>query len=255
MCLKKLNESWHTPDWLIRQKSCSSSSMIPYFLSLYINHCIQTELCDVGQRDTNFSTYDATLMIAYERIKALCLPCKHCLKEIFWKVDHSKALIRINSQISKSDWEWNIISPWDLQPSESPSCLFLPTSASATVATSDGLGQFSIRGRGFSRGWGSGHRRFVSNILRKQVILEDCCWNKYHNFAQLALQNKKGDGRAFITHGILSNFHGSCNPIYQWMSCGASSFILNFNGWIWTNYLSMVYQWQYIKFSMSVKIR
>ncbi|KAF3771566.1 hypothetical protein EJ110_NYTH60163 [Nymphaea thermarum] len=156
--------------WSFLKKTYSHATNVVKILQL------EEELCNIRQGDQDLSQYFATLTAAYERLKALRPPCKHCYASHFETGMVEKFLSRLSSEFSVAKSQ--ILTGSDLPDladtynrlSRLVVTLSQPTHDTpvSTLVISGGRGHSSFAGtRGRGTGRGAGRGRFQCSYCGK----------------------------------------------------------------------------------------
>ncbi|XP_049936413.1 uncharacterized protein LOC126410518 [Nymphaea colorata] len=189
--------------WSFLKKTYSHAMNVIKILQL------EEELCNIRQEDQDLSQYFATLTAAYERLKALRPPCKHCYASHFENSMVAKFLsgLPLEYSVAKSQ----ILTGSDLPDLADTYNRLSRLAVTLTQATHDtpvsalvmsgGHGHSSFFG---SRGRGTGHGRFQCSYFGKLGHLEDRCWDK-HPHLRFAGPQGCGGGRTNAGKGSSSS--------------------------------------------------
>ncbi|KAF3776119.1 hypothetical protein EJ110_NYTH49086 [Nymphaea thermarum] len=169
---------------------------------------LEEELCNIRQGDQDLPQYFATLTAAYELLKALHPPCKHCYASHFETGMVAKFLSRLSSEYSVAKSQiliggdlpdladtYNRLS--HLAVTLTQSMHDTPVSA---LVMSGGPSHSSFVG---TRGRGAGRERFQCSYCGKLGHLEDRCWDKHHHLRSAGPPGRGG--------GRTSTGKGSCS--------------------------------------------
>ncbi|KAF3793252.1 hypothetical protein EJ110_NYTH10030 [Nymphaea thermarum] len=188
--------------WSFLRKTYTHATNIIKILQL------EEELCNIRHGDQDLSQYFATLIAAYERLKALRPPCQHCYASHYETGMVAKFLSGLSPEYSVAKSQiltgndlpdladtYNRLS--HLAVTLSKNTHDIPVSA---LVISGGWGPSSYGG---TRGPGAGRSRFQCSYCGKVGHLEDHCWDK-HPHLRSSVSSRRGGGRIATGKGSSS---------------------------------------------------